>query len=170
MAAKLLKTERFSLPASRFIGRRYTGSDRQNETFGHLWQEWFEKELFPPLEALGSLAEHGGAYAGLMRPQNGELEYWIGMFFPEQTAVPPGYESAAAAAGDFALCYIYGNEQNGEIYGEQPHRLCLASIAEHGWRYQEGGWFFERYSCPRFTAPDEAGNVILDYGFALVRN
>ena len=23
-------------------------------------------------------------------------------------------------------------------------------------------WFFERYTCPRFTTPDEDGNVILD--------
>ncbi len=23
-------------------------------------------------------------------------------------------------------------------------------------------WFFERYQCPRFTTPDEKGNVILD--------
>ncbi len=26
-------------------------------------------------------------------------------------------------------------------------------------------WFFERYGCPRFTVPDEKGNVILDIGF-----
>jgi len=23
-------------------------------------------------------------------------------------------------------------------------------------------WFFERYGCPRFTTPDDKGNVILD--------
>jgi len=27
--------------------------------------------------------------------------------------------------------------------------------------------FFELYNCPRFTTPDDKGNVILDYGFYL---
>lgn len=164
---KLLKTERFSFPASRFIGRRYTEEERQNGSFGQKWQEWFEKGLFAPLEALGSLPDHDGAYIGLMRIQNGEFEYWIGMFFSEETAAPPGYQTIAVPAGDYGICWIYGNEQNGEIYGAQVHRLCLAAMQERGWRYQEGGWVFERYNCPRFTAPDEAGNVILDYGFAI---
>jgi hypothetical protein len=26
---------------------------------------------------------------------------------------------------------------------------------------------FERYQCPRYTTPDENGNVILDYGIKL---
>ncbi len=28
-------------------------------------------------------------------------------------------------------------------------------------------WFFERYGCPRFTAPDEKGNIILDICYFL---
>ncbi|MCI8440938.1 MAG: hypothetical protein HFG27_00185 [Provencibacterium sp.] len=99
--------------------------------------------------------------------QIGEFEYWIGLLFPEDTAVPPGYHSVAIAAGDYGICYIYGSEQNGDIYGEQPHCLCPDSLREHGWRYRQGGWVFERYNFPRFTTPDESGNVILDYGFAM---
>ncbi|MNC80376.1 hypothetical protein D3C75_1331520 [compost metagenome] len=28
-----------------------------------------------------------------------------------------------------------------------------------------GFYFFERYACPRFTTPDEKGEIILDIGF-----
>ena len=27
----------------------------------------------------------------------------------------------------------------------------------------QGGWRLERYNCPRFTAPDEQGCVVLDW-------
>ena len=27
----------------------------------------------------------------------------------------------------------------------------------------QGGWWLERYNCPRFTAPDEQGRVVLDW-------
>ena len=32
---------------------------------------------------------------------------------------------------------------------------------------KEDDWCFERYNCPRFTTPDEKGNVILDYGISI---
>ena len=167
MAVKLLKTERLSCPASLFIGRRYTEEDRLHGSFAHKWQEWFDAGHFTALEAQKSLSEHDDAYIGLMRIQNGEFEYWIGMFFPESAAVPPGYASIPIPAGDYGICWIHGSEQGGEIYGEQAHRLCLTGIEQRGWRYLKGGWCFERYNCPRFTSPDENGDVILDYGFAL---
>lgn len=167
MAAGLLKTEKIQLPASLFIGRRYTERDRKNGSFSHKWQEWFQNGLFSPLEALGSLPEHGDSYIGLMCIQNGEFAYWIGMFFPAGTAVPPGYASISVPAGDYGICWVYGSEQNGEIYGEQAYQRCLQALQAQGWRYPEGGWCFERYNCPRFTTPDEKGNVILDYGFII---
>ena len=31
----------------------------------------------------------------------------------------------------------------------------------------ENDWCFERYNCPRFTSPDNNGNIILDYGISI---
>ena len=32
------------------------------------------------------------------------------------------------------------------------------------WADEEGGvWSFENCTCPRYTTPDEKGNIILDY-------
>lgn len=70
-------------------------------------------------------------------------------------------------AGDIGICWIYGNESTGELYGIEPHNACVKKIEEQGWKVAENSWFFERYQCPRFTTPDEKGNVILDYCFYL---
>ena len=57
-----------------------------------------------------------------------------------------------------ALCSM------GELFGKEDK--CWTKLNEDGYKViadDEGAcWFFERYGCPRFTTPDEKGNVILD--------
>lgn len=164
MAAEVIKCYREHLPALRLIGKRYTNGDRgANGSFGHIWGEWFEKGWFGNIEKLGSLPENGNAYLGVMRCVNDSFEYWIGMFFPEGTTAPEGYSYIDIPEGDIATCYIYGREDNGELYGMDAHNVCMREIAAEGWTLQNDPWFFERYNCPRFTTPDEHGKVILDY-------
>ena len=103
-----------------------------------------------------------------LRIVNGELEYWVGMFLPAGTAVPEGYEYADIEAMDFAVFWRYGKEDGEEMYGLEAHNRCLELFAEHGWERREDDWCFERYNCPRFTEPDEEGNVILDYGISIL--
>ena len=47
------------------------------------------------------------------------------------------------------------------------HNLCLEKLKSLGFKRKEDDWCFERYNCPRFTTPDEEGNVILDYGISI---
>jgi hypothetical protein len=160
---EIIKVYKESLPSLRLIGKRYTHSDRNAYgSFSNKWGEWFENGYFKPLEELGSLPENEGAYVGCMRCA-GEFEYWIGMFFPKDTPVPEGYMYADIPAGDIGTCWIYGREDNGEIYGEEPHNKCMSKVMEEGWKLADNSWCFERYNCPRFTTPDESGKVILDY-------
>jgi hypothetical protein len=157
------KVYRESLPSLRLIGKKYSDSDRGVEgSFGGKWGEWFENGYFKTLEELGSLPENGDAYVGCMRCVD-TFEYWIGMFFPAETVIPEGYSYVDIPKGDIGTCWIYGREDNGEIYGMEPHNLCMSKIAEAGWQLAKDPWFFERYNCPRFTTPDDKGNVILDY-------
>ena len=137
---EIIKVYRESLPALRLIGKRYTDSDRGIDGgFGKKWSEWFEKGYFKPLEELGRL------------------------FFPEDTLVPDGYMYADIPKGDVGTCWIYGQEDNGELYGQEPHNMCVSKIVEEGWQLAKDPWFFERYNCSRFTKPDDTGKVILDY-------
>lgn len=100
----------------------------------------------------------------LWRMNGDRFEYWIGMLFPTNTAAPDGYQYEDLAEGDVGVCWLYGNADNGELYGMDPHNVCMAKIAEQGWQQRANAWFFERYHHPRFTTPDEKGNVVLDYG------
>jgi hypothetical protein len=164
---EIIKVYREKLPELRLIGKRYTDNDRGTDGgYGWKWGEWFEKGYFKTLEGLGSLPENGDAYLGCMRC-NGEFEYWIGMFFPKNTPVPEGFMYAAIPAGDVGICWLYGHENTGELYGAGPHNMCMEKFKEQGWEFADTPWFFERYNCPRFTEPDENGKVILDYGIYL---
>jgi predicted transcriptional regulator YdeE len=162
MSAKILKTEKVSLPAVRLIGKRYTC----NDDFGAKWGEWFANDLFSPIEKLGAIPEIGNTYLGVKRIVGGELEYWIGLFFAENTTVPDVYDFADIEPMDYAICWIYGKD-NSELLSMETHNLCLETIAKEGYKRKEDSWCIESYTCPRFTTPDESGNIILDYYLAI---
>lgn len=172
MAAEIIKVYKEHLPSLRFIGKRYTNADRIGG-FGHKWGEWFGNGWFETLEKLGEVKEIENGYLGLMRcggsdPEN-SFEYWIGMFLPVDTAVPEGFAFIDLKESDLAVCWIKGKEEEG-IYA--MHDACIAKFGENGMgNFKEDDenriCFFERYNCPRFTTPDDNGDVILDYGIYL---
>jgi len=49
----------------------------------------------------------------------------------------------------------------------ETHNMCLDKLKILDLNRYEDHWCFERYQCPRFTSPDENGNVILDYGISI---
>lgn len=159
---EIVKVYREHYPALRLIGKRYINNDKVSGGFGAKWDEWFKNDWFSPLERLGPIPESEKAYLGVMRWANA-FEYWIGMFFPAGTPVPGGYGSADIAEGDVAICWAYGKGSSGEFYGSDIYHRCMGQITRRGWEPQEYHWFFEKFNCPRFTTPDEKGNVILDY-------
>ena len=166
--AEVVNVLRESFPPLRLIGKRYTDADRGSDGgYSQNWGEWFEKGYFAVLEQLEPALVTGDAYVGCMRCCAGEFEYWIGMFFPDNTPVPDGYTHVDIPAGDVGICWIYGRHGTGELYGQEAHDMCMAKIQEAGWQIADEPWLFELYNCPRFTAPDAKGNVILDYGVYL---
>lgn len=169
MAVKIVQAKKESCPAARFIGKRYTDADRVNGSFGAKWGDWWANNWFAPLDQMTGLAINDGSYIGAMHIVDGGVEYWIGMFFAEGTEAPEGYEYVDIQPLDYGVCWLYGSEQSGELYGLDAHNLCLEELKRQGWVRREDDWCFERYNCPRFTTPDEQGNVILDYGIAIER-
>ena len=155
MAAKIIDFKQESCPKARFIGKRYTGSPN--------WGEWWEHGWFDVLERLPQLPINDSAYLGAMRVVNGTREYWIGMFFEADTEVPEGFDFAEVESMNYAVYFLHGNEKNGELFGLEPHDMCLADLKVRGLTRFEDNWCIERCNCPRFTTPDEHGNVVLDY-------
>ncbi len=167
--AEIIKTYRESVPAMRFIGKKYPG-------FGGWWGEWFANGWFDEIEramggvdAIRRLWESGGGYVGLeMRGKDQPFEYWIGMFTPAGTAVPEGFSYIDVPASFLGTCWIYGKE------GADTHYTsgCRPALERDGmtiWHDEHGRvWSFENGLCPRYTTPDEKGNVILDYSYFVV--
>ena len=153
-----------TLPKMRFIGKKYSGTELADGSVYGKWDEWFENDLFSEIQQKTDLYEDGDAYIGLCRmPADGSIEYWIGVFAPAGSSVPKGYLSLDFEAADIAVCWVKGKEP--DIYMED----CDAALKENGleWKPCADGTrcFLERYCCPRFTEPDDEGNVILDKCF-----
>lgn len=159
MAVTVLETKTEHCPAARLIGRKYENSAD--------WKEWWENDWFAVLEKNPRLSFNGDAYLGAVRVVDGMPERWIGMLFPADTQVPQGFAYADIAPLDYAVCYLYGEEGSGGFYTMDTHNRCLEELKAHHLKRKEDSWCFERYNCPRFTAPDEKGNVILDYALAI---
>lgn len=171
---KVIKTYRQQIPAIRFIGKKYQDKDRVNGTFSKHWGDWFTNGWFEVLEKNSSSKadfEDSDAYIGLMRYKKGEpFEYWIGMFFSANTEVPTGFSFVDFDAASLGVSWLYGKEY--EVYGKE--NLCAESCLQAGYKIvpdDKGAyWFFERFGCPRFTTPDENGNIILDICYFIESN
>ncbi len=173
--AEVIKTYSQKIPATRFIGKIFGNADRVNGGFGAQWGEAFHNGWFDTIEKAAGGADKcvaafkdGGAYIGLMHHKENEpFEYWVGMFTPADTPVPDGFGYVDFPESKIGVAWLKGKENTGELYGKEP--LCLEAMNKSGIKVsggEHGGWwFFERYTCPRFTTPDENGDVILDICF-----
>lgn len=159
--AEIIKVFKENIPAMRFIGKKYSN-------FGN-WGEWFANGWFDEIEeAMGgsekicSLWENGGGYIGVERRKEGFFEYYIGMLTPENTAVPEGFAEIDFKDLSLGTCWIYGKES--EVHDTSLCKQKLAEIGIEPWHDSDGTtWSFENCLCPRYTTPDEKGNIILDY-------
>ena len=166
--AEIIKVFKENTPTLRLIGKKYDG-------FGH-WDEWWQNGWFDLLEqAMGgtdkilAVWENGGGYIGVERRAEGEpFAYYIGMLAPENTQVPEGFISIDFKDLCLGTCWIYGKEN--EVHDTSA---CKQKLAENGmeiWQDEKGAvWSFENCLCPRYTTPDENGNIILDYCYFVTR-
>jgi len=162
---EIVKVYKEKLPDVKLVGKRYTNKERDElGTFARYWQQCFQEGWSDTLKQCRSIPEVSDDLIGAMRMTggDGDFEYWIGAFFAPDAEVPDGFESVEIPAGEIGVCWLYGNDKSGELYSMEASDLSMAALNEKGWNFSEKGWFFERYNCPRFTSPDEKGNVILD--------
>lgn len=162
--AQIIKTEVQTMPRVKLIGKRYTDKDRnQYGTFADQWGKWFTNNWFQELKVCHGLQGVSDDYIGAIRCTGNGFEYWIGIFMAEDDVAPQGFDEIIIEPTRLFVSYIYGNEQTGEIYGEKMTHECYKNLSEQGYKEAPHAWNFERYNCPRFTQPDDKGNVILDY-------
>lgn len=159
---KILETRLEAYPNVKLTGKRYTDADRDGfGSFAAKWSEWFQNDWFSQLSG-GGIEKISDDYVGVERCGPDGYEYWIGVLMAPSDPVPTGFEAVEILAGDVAVAFVYGRE-GPDIYGWEPYQACLAAWADRGWFPEKTAWSMERYNCPRFTQPDDQGNVILDY-------
>ncbi len=161
--AEIIQCYREAVPAMRFIGRKYDGFTS--------WGECFSTDTFGAIEramggveAVRALWKDGG-YVGLERHCDGEpFAYYIGMFTPPDTPVPDGLCSVDFDEAYLGVCWFYGD-------GSYDPGACAARLEDAGFKIgkdaQGAVWSFQNCTCPRYTTPDEKGNIISDYAFIL---
>ncbi|MBQ7360011.1 MAG: GyrI-like domain-containing protein [Lachnospiraceae bacterium] len=159
MSVKIVEIKQETWPKARLIGKKYEGAPN--------WGEWWANNWFEALEALPCLPINGDAYIGAVHIVNGMPEHWIGMFFSVDTEVPEGFEYVDIDPMEYAVCYLQDQDGSGDFYSMDTHNMCLEELKTQGLKRKEDDWCFERYNCPRFTTPDDDGNVILDYGISI---
>ena len=85
------------------------------------------------------------------------------MFAPPETEVPEGLSHIDFPAQHLGVCWLYGKRE--DVYGLVLQ--CAAALEGAGMEIRADAHgpvgFFERDLCPRFTTPDEKGNIIVDY-------
>lgn len=162
---EIKKVYKESVPAVKLVGKRFVKEGmEEGVTFASGWRQAFQDGWFDVLGACKGIPGVSGDHLGAMRliGEGGAFEYWIGMFLAPDAVVPEGFEGVDIPAGELGVCWLYGNDKSGDLYSPEASERAMGAMAEQGWRFDEVGWFLERYNGPRFTRPDEDGNVILD--------
>ena len=131
------------------------------------WDTCFADGTFAKLEALGEQVLCPD-YVGFMTDWvggDGPFTYIVGMMMKPGLSLPQeGYEgfvSRSVAASTAAIGYIQGDSTPDVCMN--AHELTSAALEEKGFILGGSDWCMELYNCPRFTTPDENGQIILDY-------
>ena len=155
----VIRTYRQEFKATRFIGKKFTsGAEAWNEENKNHFTQSLQEQLNINFKELN---EDGDALIGFMAIKDGNFEYWLGFFTPENTLVPQGYEYEDFPAANVGVGWVYGKED--EIYGVE--RMVVAKLNEEGFEFIPGAppLWFERYS-PLRNKVDTKGYAIIDIG------
>lgn len=95
MAITIRKIQKEHCPAARLIGKK---CDIQS-----MGQDGWQSDLHAASERTAPLPFNGDAVISAVHIVNGRPEYWIGMLFPADTAVPDELDAMDMAPMDYAI-------------------------------------------------------------------
>ncbi|MBL4935063.1 GyrI-like domain-containing protein [Clostridium sp. YIM B02515] len=164
---ELIKLEVKKLPRLKLIGKelRYNmevhmKGDNRIPSF---WDKCFADNTFSPLENQPDFV-YDNSYVGVMLDWDkgdGDFSYIVAMLMKDGVSVPDGYFCRDIEETDVAIGWIKG--KNTADVCSIAHSLTEQALKKKGYKCDKMKWFTELYNCPRFTTPDENGDIILDY-------
>lgn len=132
------------------------------------WERCFQDGTFPALEAQGGQIQSPG-YVGVMTNWDKgfrNYSYVVGMLMKAGADVPEGFVGYPLGAAQVATGWLQGKDAADA--GANAHDSTQQELEAQGYKWAKAKWCMERYVHPRFTTPDENGNIIMDYCFPVV--
>ncbi len=164
---ELIRFEIAKLPEVLLIGKeiRHNMHEQMQGTnpLPAFWDRCFAENAFDPLEAQADFV-YDASYVGVMidwERGDGNFSYIVGMLMKAGAKVPDGYYGKTIPATDVAIGWIRGKSVP-EVCAV-AHESTERALREKGRACDGIKWCMELYNCPRFTEPDENGDIILDY-------
>lgn len=172
--AELVKFEVVDLPKTCLVGKasrfnselHFKGINR----IPAFWDRCLSDGTFAPLESKTD-ALYEPAYVGASMDWDmgyGTFTYICGMLFKEDVTVSEGYVMREFGGEKIAMCWIKG--KNAADVTSAAHTLACQAIKNASLIPDQTKWSMELFNNPRFTKPDENGEIILDYYLPLARS
>lgn len=163
---KLVNLQVKELPRMYVVGRAIrVKMDMEENPIPALWDRCFAEGTFETLEALEDYHLDKDYVGWLGDWSEDSFVYICGMLMKPEVPVPEGFDWRELAPAKAGVGWIKGRVPEVLFHA---HDLTLEALLEAGYEPDHGaGWSMELYNCPRYTNPDENGELILDYYIAV---
>lgn len=168
--AKLIKLETIDLPKVYVVGKEIKVNMEEmmkgNSPIGEFWEKCMNDDTF---ETLQKQNVYSNDYVGFMTDWDkgdGNFIYSCGMLLLDSIAPTDEYTVREIAPTKIGLSWIQGKDITDVCVN--AHDMTIEALKENGQAIGNMSWSMEVYNSPRFTNPDENGNIILDYYVPLV--
>lgn len=165
--AKLVKFEVKELPKLCVVGKelrynmeKHMQGDNRIPAF---WEACFANETFSTIEKQVDYV-YDPAYIGIMMDWDkgdDDFSYICGMLMKEGVTIPEGFIIRDIEPTKVAIGWIQGKDTADVC--SNAHNQTIQVLNSEGYNCDKMKWCMELYNCPRFTTPDENGEIILDY-------
>jgi len=168
---KVFKQE---LPALRFIGKKCFETSAMVNVLNML-DSWQLKGWFDVIEKQSNIDyktffKGGDAYINLVRKKDNDIcEHWMGMFMPEKTEVPQGYDMIDFPKMTIAVSRVYGKRNEIVNYENE----CYSKLTEEGFFNGDASrnireWYFRRFNWREFFEEDAYKKRLLDFCYPVM--
>ena len=165
--SQLIHFEIKELPTVHLVGKEIRYSEeahmKGDNRIPGLWDQCFSEGIFAQLESQADYL-YDDSYVGVMLDWDkgdGNFSYVCGMLMKPGVSVPEGFICHTLEAAKAAVGWIRGKDTADVC--STAHAMTEERLKAEGHNCQQMRWCMELYNCPRFTTPDENGDIILDY-------
>ncbi len=163
--AELIKFEFRNLPKIYVVGKEIkvkVSEVMMNNPIPKFWKSCMEDCFFNDID-FNKETVYENSLVGFMSEINGDgFSYICGVpLTHNEFTAPDDYTIKETEPMNVAVGYVKGKDV-ADVY-MQAHQFTIEEIKARGYKTDMNSWCMELYNNPRFTQPDQEGNIIMDY-------